>query len=642
MTGTLTVLCRELAERRVVLAAAAVAGLLALAAPLLPGVSAENAVDSRRAMAAVFAIAFAVGAAIAHGAAMVGRDLRERRLGFYFARPLSATSIWTGKLLAGVVLAVGAGGIALLPTALTEPDGLADWFQALGVAAVGALFLVAAAHLVSVAIVSRSRLLALDLVALPLLAGAAALLLRRLAATGVFNLLLWAAAALATATLLVVLAAGWAQVAHGRCDPIRGHRVQATVLWGGLAAALLLLGAATAFLVTVGPGSLRSVETVTCGRQGTWVGVQGPAAWRGGYRPAFLLDPATGRSLRLPDTGWRGMTLTLADDGSRAAWLEPVGSLDPLSWVVTTADLSAPLPTPIPTTLVVAGPWPATPLLSPDGRHLVLADSWALRVAVYRLGEERLVATLPLPANATPRLGFVTPERLRVELWRDLDGGPGHGRGELTVGAITLPDGRFETTSSTELRLAQPLYRPLDPAGRRMALVHLEEGRWRLAWHDAWTGAPLATLASWRGAGVEGAVPGRRPDRGDRGRGGRRPAAPVRAGGRAARYPAAGSGATGQPRLGSLTRTAPPRGRLERRLDRVGPTRGGGGDRRPRQRRAHPPRPRPPSGRQLVVAVRRQPPAPGSLPSRLLLGPEGSLELFDPATGTCRRLLGRG
>src|SRR5262245_48144682 len=101
---------REMRERRFFLPTALVAGL----APLLLWVMASPGSGLRltaEVAALVLMFAFPTAVGISLGASVLGRDLAERRLGFYFARPLRGSSIWGGKMLAAMLL-------TLLTTAL--------------------------------------------------------------------------------------------------------------------------------------------------------------------------------------------------------------------------------------------------------------------------------------------------------------------------------------------------------------------------------------------------------------------------------------------------------------------------------------------------------------------------------------------
>jgi hypothetical protein len=335
----------------------------------------------------------------------------------------------------------------------------------------------------------------LDLVALVTVSGAGALMLRRLVATGAIDLVVVVLGTLAVTALLLVLAAGWAQVAGGRCDPVRGHRLQSSVLWGGLGLTVSLLGAFTAFVTGASPASLRSVESVQAAGSGTWVAVQGPARWRGGYQPSFLVDTGSGRYLRLPGLGPWWLPVSLSQDGRRAVWLDADAYLDRPFAEVVTLDLTVPRSAPRPTAIFVdlqAFAWSA---LSPDGARLaVVADR---QVTVYDLEDGRQVATALLDSPASsPRLAFVDPDRLRVELWRELEPRSDRGRGELIVGALHLDDGRFEITARLEVDLVRGWFRPVSLDTQRMVLYHRAGSGADLVLHDSWSGAPLATLLS--------------------------------------------------------------------------------------------------------------------------------------------------
>ena len=75
MSRTVAVAVREISERRAVLIAALVAGLLPFASPLLPGVRADRVVEARDAWALAIALSFGGATAVAMGATAIARDL---------------------------------------------------------------------------------------------------------------------------------------------------------------------------------------------------------------------------------------------------------------------------------------------------------------------------------------------------------------------------------------------------------------------------------------------------------------------------------------------------------------------------------------------------------------------------------------
>ena len=115
MRGALLVATREIVERRSVLLAALVAGLLPFAAPLIPGIRSGEGAEARDAAALMIALAFGGGLSFLLGGTIVGRDLSERRLGFDFARPLSGGAIWAGRFLGAVGLPLLVAVVVVLP-----------------------------------------------------------------------------------------------------------------------------------------------------------------------------------------------------------------------------------------------------------------------------------------------------------------------------------------------------------------------------------------------------------------------------------------------------------------------------------------------------------------------------------------------
>lgn len=97
MRGLLAVASRELVERRNAFVAAGVAAVLPLLAPILTGTRGGNATELRAVAALTVAVALAAALALGYGAAMISGELKERRLGFFFTRPLSGLAIWVGS-----------------------------------------------------------------------------------------------------------------------------------------------------------------------------------------------------------------------------------------------------------------------------------------------------------------------------------------------------------------------------------------------------------------------------------------------------------------------------------------------------------------------------------------------------------------
>lgn len=186
-------------------------------------------------------LAFTVAALF--GASMIGRDLDERRFGFFLNRPFAAAEIFVGKVAAGLGLAMLAGITVVAPSLLLgrlrSLLSLQGVGQMLGIWLVGAFVLLLFFHAASIQLRSRSPWLLLDLAAWVGFAWGVRRLTLSLFDAGTFPALghLWLGQlGLVTVGLAV---AGYLQVAQGRADLRRGHRWVSLTLTTTLAVSLL-------------------------------------------------------------------------------------------------------------------------------------------------------------------------------------------------------------------------------------------------------------------------------------------------------------------------------------------------------------------------------------------------------------------
>ena len=119
MNSTMIIARRELSEKRFVFVAAGAFLLLALIVPLMPGVRAGERVGALMLTSLGFASIFSIGLAAILGATIIGRELSDGRLSFYFSKPVPATSVWWGKLVAAAALIVICFAIIGLPAFLS-------------------------------------------------------------------------------------------------------------------------------------------------------------------------------------------------------------------------------------------------------------------------------------------------------------------------------------------------------------------------------------------------------------------------------------------------------------------------------------------------------------------------------------------
>jgi hypothetical protein len=527
--GFAAVLGRELFERRLLLLMAILLGLVPFLLPLLPGQAPQHADELRGGTALGLALALSLALSVLLGASVIAGDLAHGRLGFYFARPLRGGTIWAGKLAAALLLVALSTALVLLPSRLLgDPQQLdaLPWLQLFlwgapntslwWLWAPWTVFLLLASHVAAVAVRSRSLWLMLDVAGVALVAGLLASAVRLLTLAGVLapiglpndwsagglTALGWLLVGSASAILVALLVAGAVQVAGGRIDARRGHRLQSLTLWALLGASSLGALAYSRWVVSARPGDLLGVFGLRVAPRGSWVAFYGPAARRPGYLPGFFVDTASGRFVRAR-FGLLGrlarMTLDFTADGRRAAWLEYADRpfLSPLQLM--TLDLTTPGSRPRPTLLAYPGQgyppegWPFA--LSPDGRRFALVRDE--RLTVEEVANGRLLAAVLLPGESfwARRLSFDGADRIEIDQinnspwWRSSPLGLPL---QVDLLRLDLTSGRLERHGSaqpTGFESGAWVHRP----GDDRALIL---GRDAVEVHDGSTGDLLGTVAA--------------------------------------------------------------------------------------------------------------------------------------------------
>jgi len=322
VSAVLGIARREVHERRFLLAAAAVLGLGAAILRIVPSAWAKELGES---LTLLLVLAFPAGAALAVGSSLIGRDLAERRLSFYFSRPLSAGALWAGKFLGGAALVAGAFLCCYVPMVLSWlRDGVSVEPQAGGYLLLGFLGLMGLAHVVITMYRSGSRLFALDLCFGAAFVGLLAVEVRHLTAAGagysLFHVL--GPAALPAAAIATVVAAA-AQFVHGGADARRGHRALSVAVWMLAFTALGSVALWGRWVLAVTPAEVGGAgELVVAGPRGSAVFFMGSSLkGRAGFRPVFLMDGQSGSYVRLPAE--RVTLPAFTADGGMAVWVAP-------------------------------------------------------------------------------------------------------------------------------------------------------------------------------------------------------------------------------------------------------------------------------------------------------------------------------
>jgi len=417
--------------------------------------------------------------ALTLGATVIAGDLSERRLGFYFSRPLAGWAIWAGKMAGAAVLCLGAASLVLLPALLLDPQveiGPAWWLGGSWIhtlpaffifMALGATVLLLTAHVASTMVRSRSSWILLDLAAAFTVAALVWSEQQILLRQGAGQASLQGLSGLVVLLGVSALAAGAVQVIRGRTDPRRSHRLLSLTFWGGMSLAALSFAAYTHWVIDVTPQDLSRVGSLLPAPSGSWVGLRGSVEGRGEYSPAFLFDTASGRSFRIgtPPVYWWWLHPVFSPDSTRAAWLEVAGG----GFDLKILDLTRPDARPA-ATRVSFDVWPSRLALSQGGTRLAALVRSTLTVTDVATG--RLLAAVPFPEPDEEffSMRFLPEGRLRIDerlysvsvadfrmprfTAMELDpSGPGHGRLTL-LSSIESPKAGAWTVSKDGERVA--------------------------------------------------------------------------------------------------------------------------------------------------------------------------------------------
>jgi len=500
--GVLAIARREILEKRNVVLAAAVASLIPLLLPLLPALQRHPADEVRLMTAAILGAAFGLGLAIVLGASVLVRELADRRLGFYFARPLSGFAIWTGKFLGGLLLVLGSGLLVFLPAALFSA-GSAPWNEGTAHSLLlfpAVLLLLSAAHAVSLAVRSRSALFLLDLALAAATALAVTEAARRLLREHAREAFLRGIAGFAVIALAGFLAAGAASVIRGRTDIQRAHRALSATLWTILLGGTILFAAYAGWVLGASPKDLAGIWGVHATPRGSWIDVSGKARWRGDYQLRFLLNTSTGGWRKLPP-GWF-VSPSFSRDGSRAVWLQRSSVGD--RFELLTMALDDPSPKPVETKLLFSS-IPLAQALSADGERMAVVerahDAGRSLLSVYEIASGKSLGSLSLPFGGKYQTYFDTPDGVFVY-------------GNLPSGAKPKEERiieilRFDLTT----RKAQVTGRAGPFAGAVLLRAHPQAGRLlvhefrkkEITLRDARSGDLLAILSPGAGTSSRGA-----------------------------------------------------------------------------------------------------------------------------------------
>jgi hypothetical protein len=471
----------EMFERRFVLVAGAAIALVPWLLPLVPGLTRQPESDLRTISSFLIGFAFALCLGLLLGTQLFTPDVASRRLGFHLARPISAVSLFAGRL-AGTWLVLSLASFAVLIPVVISAGRSPGFRSELPFVLFLPLSLLSllVGNAWGVALRSRSPWLAIDAVLFPTLALVVWTASRRLSAAGAETLLDVLFTGLVVAALLALFAAGLAQIALGRVDLLRAHGALSLTLWAVLLPVAGAYEAASRWALSPDPEDLRTLDVQAVASAGPWVAVSGVAARRLGMRTGFLLDTDSGRFHRIG----RGFNVAFSADGLSAIYQPGAVSRQSTREELVVVRLGGERPVARPSGIAASSATSPLLALSPDGSRAAVLDRGTL--SVYELGAKRLVAAAKVSADSERhRLVFRTPDHVLLTPHRfTRRGSDGSGTASLPLYDLDLATKSFVKTADVAATPPASFQRSLDAmrmlvserTPRRVSLVDVQGG----------------------------------------------------------------------------------------------------------------------------------------------------------------------
>ncbi|HVG24708.1 MAG TPA: hypothetical protein VND45_11180 [Thermoanaerobaculia bacterium] len=326
MSSAIAIFTNELRARTRLFLICAALAVVPFLATLLPSARGQ-ARDVIAIVGGFLAVCIGLGVALTLGNSVLTRDLAERRMSFWFAKPVRPAALWLGKATASVLTALFCFGLIALPAMFAAGAAWRGYWigdvSVLALAALAIVFLFFVVHALSTVIRSHSPLLVLDFLFAIVTAGALLMIIWPLILGQAVEVLKLLAIIVGAAALLVLAIAPVWQLQQGRADLRRSHAAFSRFFWPAVAVVLLLAGGYVWWLISPAPQDLTDIVVVHQPARGSRVVVAGTTRGRGDYHATFLIDRATGKYERLASPVWWGMEWSA--DGRVAAWLQPAG-----------------------------------------------------------------------------------------------------------------------------------------------------------------------------------------------------------------------------------------------------------------------------------------------------------------------------
>lgn len=410
MNAFINVARRELVERKNVFIAALVAGFVPYLIQLLRASGGNNGADARDLTVVMLVGLIGPALAVLLGATIIARDLAERRLGFFFARPLSSNSLWFGKLVAALLtITIGTLLVCLPVAAVHGLKWAQSWelptkqaLQIFSLLLLGAFF---AAHTISTFARSKSAWVVADVALLLVTVSVGFASFKMAVRTSSLQTLEWVTAAAVAAAFVTAISAGAWQLARGRTDRVASHRALSMALWGGLLLSAALLYGFMTWYVSADARDISLVAQFRTDSKNDWMYVEGRVAHRApDYYPSFLFNRRDGRQVR-GLSSFRDEVRIMPDGTAALVLVSEVTKAGPMQ-TLHTVDLTK--RDPRLTATDIAGRDLAGMIVSPSFRRVAFHTHKAL--VVYDVPSGRLLASYP--ASSRTKSTFVDEDRL--------------------------------------------------------------------------------------------------------------------------------------------------------------------------------------------------------------------------------------
>lgn len=423
-----TVALREVKSRVTLFGAALVVGLFPALFPVFSKFGAPF--TSNDIGIATFAVALCVVGAFSLllGESILGRELANRQMSFYFSRPLSGTTLYVGKILGALSITIISVMLTTLPSLIFFSSQSHQFFAPSAIEAYGVLSIFCLGIGTTAGIIFRSKSLWLiaDLVFTPV-----ALVLGAFAFFVIFiayfspgyvstNYSKNLAAYLPLGIGLLLLAVNGFAFSFGRSNIKQIHKSLSISFWSVIMTLIVGGYGFSQWIVSAAPDNLTNVNYVETNSKGSWVTFHGAGWGRGNYTSSYLLNVKTGNYHQLDNFSASFYGIVFSADGNKAVWLESKAGVYGLlydKFSIVKADLSTDKIKPVYTDINVSSFGQIE--LSDDGSRLAfIRDNM---ITVFDLNTDKELATVHIPlTNKIYRGGvFLTPELARFYIVDD-------------------------------------------------------------------------------------------------------------------------------------------------------------------------------------------------------------------------------